>query len=89
MDGLMQLLDSRFWPSWAALLWARTAILLGAIFVINAAVMAVRHYCFGRPIAVINTRTHRPMTRVGLLTWVLCTGGGGALFLVLGILKYP
>ncbi len=89
VDGLLHFLDSRFWPPWVILLWARSAIVLGSILLLIAVVTAVAHYFLGRPITVVNTQTLKPLTGVGLQWWLFGMAGGGALFLTLGIFKHP
>jgi len=76
----------RFWPDWFMLLWARAAIAIGAIFVLIALVEAVRHYGFGHP--MIDSKTQEPFTGTKSLVWFLGFGGGGAFFLVLGVLLH-
>lgn len=83
MSWLLELVD-RFWPDWLIVLWAWWAIALGAIFALLALVEAVRHYLLGRPL--LDGDTGRPWTRAESLIWFLAFGGGGAFFLVLGIL---
>lgn len=88
MDDVSRWLDSDHWPAWV-LLWVRFAIVIGAAFLVTAIVMAVRHYCFGRPILLVDTLTRRLLTGVPLLTWLLFIGAMGTLFLVFGMLKHP
>ena len=68
----------RFWPEWFILLWARSAIALGATFVLIALVLAVRHYGFGHPL--LDSKTNEPFTPTGAIVWFLGFGGGGAFF---------
>jgi hypothetical protein len=58
------------------------AIVFGTIFVLIALVAAIRQYGFGRPL--LDGETQRPTTA----GWYLGFGGGGALFLVLGLLAH-
>ena len=83
MNWLLERVD-RFWPDWLIIVWARAAIALGAIFVILVVVMAVRHYGYGHPI--LDSNTHEPLTPAKSTMWFLALGGGGAFFLVLGVL---
>lgn len=85
MNWLFERVD-RFWPDWVIMLWARGAIALGAVFVLIGAVMAVRHYGFGHPMG--DSKTHEPFTQTKSLMWFIGFGGGGALFLLLGILTH-
>jgi hypothetical protein len=85
MNWLLERVD-RFWPDWAIMLWTRGAIAIGAIFVLIATVLAVRHYGFGH--LMVDGKTHEPFTHTKALMWLLGFGGPGALFLVLGILTH-
>ncbi len=83
MNWLLERVDW-FWPDWLIVFWARGAITLGAISVFLAVVMAVRHYGYGLP--MFDSKTHKLLNPTKSIIWFVGFGGGGAFFLVLGIL---
>ena len=65
---------------------ARGWIIVGGLVVVFISVMAVAHYVYGMPVHDRNTGEFSTPANT-LLTFVLI-GGGGALFLVMGILLH-
>ena len=85
MNWLLEWVE-RFWPDWLIVFWARSAIAIGGRFLIVAVVLAIRHYGYGSP--MLDSSTQKPLTPTQSIAWFLGFGGGGAFFLVLGILTH-
>jgi hypothetical protein len=61
-------------------------MLLGSLLVVFISAMAIAHYAYGMPIE--DRDTGQLSMPANTLTTLVMIGGGGALFLVLGILLY-
>ena len=61
-------------------------MLIGFLLVLFVAAMAIAHYAYGMPIE--DRDTGQLSTPANTLRTLLMIGGGGALFLVVGILLY-
>ena len=85
MTRLLELAD-RVWPDWLIVLWGLAATALGAAFVIFAALIAVRHHGFGRPVR--SSDMQEPVSARGAAVLFAAFGGGGGMFLVLGLLAH-
>ena len=65
---------------------ARGWVLVGSLLVLFIGAMAIAHYAYGMPIE--DRDTEQLSTPANTLMTFLMIGGGGALFLLLGILFY-
>ena len=65
---------------------ARGWVLVGSLLVLFIGAMAIAHYAYGMPIE--DRDTGQLSTPANTLMTFLMIGGGGALFLLLGILFY-
>lgn len=65
---------------------ARGWIIVGALLVVFIGVMAVAHYAYDVPVHDKNTKQLAKPDEI--LSGLLFIGGGGALFVVLGIVLY-
>ena len=61
-------------------------MLVGSLMVLFIGAMAIAHYAYGMPIE--DRDTGQLSSPANTLTTFLMIGGGGALFLVMGILLY-